>query len=359
MSKQMKNTYKDSIGQITAKPQSGMHQEKSDKKWFVAFCFALLGFVTLAFYHQNSKTNEIERPEIKADIIPESSKNLATNEKSTILNGSTLKEGIFLEVSGYAVATHKSSISSDITGRIKKIELEIGDKVKEGDVIALLDDEEALIRLKERNLSLLNKDYELQKAQLEYKNKASRFKRLKELAVKNSISAETLELAEKDFNDADIIKRVAKVNKELAENQLKSAQIFLDKHTIRVPFDAVVIDVFAKEGEAISPSSSGNGSIRSGLVRLVDPKNLYVEAEVPEKYLTKLFVGQSVLISVPNQETAELVDQVKWISPVSSRQRGLVQVGINLPNGINNIVDGMELNVSFIQFSENIAQVNK
>jgi multidrug resistance efflux pump len=144
----------------------------------------------------------------------------------------------------------------------------------------------------------------------------------------------------------------------LSKNELKSAQIFLEKHTIRVPFDGVVVDVFARKGEAISPSSSGNSSIRTGLIRLIDPTDLYIEVEVPEQYITKISSHHDVMISIPNQDSNEIQDQVKWIAPVSSRQRGVIQIGINLPNGINNIVDGMELNVRFINLPKNIVKIN-
>jgi len=77
--------------------------------------------------------------------------------------------------------------------------------------------------------------------------------------------------------------------------------------------------------------------------------------EIPEQYITKISNQHDVLISIPNQNLKEIRDHVKWIAPVSSRQRGVIQVGINLPEGIDNIVDGMELNVRFINLPENIA----
>jgi len=344
---------KNLLDQIAAKPAN---VQRAKFRWKTSALILLIFGLIFVFYILN-------KPLISSDDLdPAKNTTVYTVEQeATIVEEieiSDFQGDVILEVSGYAVAVNKSSISSDITGRIKKIFLEIGDNVKQGDVIALLDDKEALINLTDKQLNLTNSKLELERALLDYKNKSRRLGRLKELALNNSISKESLENAEKEFNEASIRKRIVKVNLDLSENELKSAQIFLEKHTIRVPFDGVVVDVFAREGEAISPSSSGNSSIRTGLIRLIDPTELYIEVEIPEQYITKISNRHDVMISIPNQDFKEIRDQVKWIAPVSSRQRGVIQVGINLPEGIDNIVDGMELNVRFVNLPENIARTN-
>ena len=345
---------KNLLNQITAKPADKQHSSLGWKTFALALLLAFgLIFVFYALnkliFSVNSSNSIKSEKTYTAELV---TTDIEINDLSVF------QGDVILEVSGYAVAVNKSSVSSDITGRIKKIFLEIGDQVKRDDIIALLDDEEALINFADKKLNLTNSQLELERAILEYEDRSQKLDRLKELVQSNSISKETLENAEKEFKEASIRKRIVKVNLDLSKNELKSAQIFLDKHTIRVPFDGVVVDVFAREGEAISPSSSGNSSIRTGLIQLIDPTELYIEVEVPEQFITKISDRHDVLISIPNQDLKEIQDQVKWIAPVSSRQRGVIEVGINLPEGIDNIVDGMELNVRFVDLSKNIVRIN-
>ena len=84
---------------------------------------ALLGIVALAYRALASETAEVEVAR-------------ATAESSDVA-GSTV-----LSASGYIVAHHKISVNSKVTGRVAWIGVEKGDKVKEGQVLVRLEDQE-------------------------------------------------------------------------------------------------------------------------------------------------------------------------------------------------------------------------
>ncbi len=80
----------------------------------------------------------------------------------------------------------------------------------------------------------------------------------------------------------------AKTQKEILESSLKSLYTQIGKTKIKAPFSGVIEAIISKVGELIGPQSS--------VIRLINLTSVYVEADVPETYLTALKKGTPVLI---------------------------------------------------------------
>jgi HlyD family secretion protein len=256
---------------------------------------------------------------------------------------------VALEAAGYVVARNKSSVSSDITGRIKSISVVVGQSVKQGEVIANLDDREALLRLNAAEIRLTQSRLAAENARVLLQHEGDKLAKLKQLAGQNYVSDAAYKQVTAAHDTAAIQVRAADAQKAEAENALAAARIFVERHVIRAPFSGIVSAMSASAGETVSPTSGGaNSFIRSGIVQLVDPVSLYVVAEVPERQVQPIHVGQKVEVAGKSAGANTFTSTVTWVAPVSNRQRGVVEVGIDLTDPSRRFIDGMEVSVRFI-----------
>jgi HlyD family secretion protein len=284
-------------------------------------------------------------PDFKTDDSTGSSSSLVTNS-------------IALEAAGFVVARNKASVSSDITGRIRSIDVILGQHVKEGDIIAVLDDREAKIRLAGARLRVDQNKLAAQSANVALELESLRFKQFEILVKQKFVSELSYDQARAELEDAQIQSKSTAVQQADGENSLQAAKIFAERHIIRAPFDGIIVEVTARPGETVSPTSGGNSFIRTGIVQLIDPDSLYVVAEVPERQVVPLQVGQSVEIVSKALGGAVHLSRVDWIAPVSNRQRGIVEVGIELVDPAVRFIDGMEVEVRFLKMKDDSERSN-
>ena len=117
----------------------------------------------------------------------------------------------------------------------------------------------------------------------------------------------------------------AKTNYESQKNSLAQLKRQLGKSTIRAPFSGVIDDVIKDQGVVVAP---GPGS---EVFRIVNLNNMYIEADVPESYLSSVNKGKSVTIEFPvlgKTLNTEVKETGNFINP-SNRT---FKVEIEVPN---------------------------
>ena len=170
----------------------------------------------------------------------------------------------YIQVQGSVKSDQLINILPEFSGIIKNIYVKSGDKVKKGDPLVKIDDG----GLKEQ-LSQLEIKFELTKTTFE------RQKRLWE----QKIGSEIQFLETKSIFEAQ----------KQAINQLKKQ---IQKTLIQAPFKGTIDNVIVKLGEVVYPG-------RSNLMMLLNMDNLYVESNVPEKYISSIKVGNKAILEFP------------------------------------------------------------
>ena len=84
----------------------------------------------------------------------------------------------------------------------------------------------------------------------------------------------------------------AKSNYESTEKAVGQMRNQLAKTSVRAPFSGVIDDVISEQGSVVVPG-------QSQLIRIVNLKNMYIEAEVPESYVASVTKGKDVEIYFP------------------------------------------------------------
>lgn len=122
----------------------------------------------------------------------------------------------------------------------------------------------------------------------------------------------------------------AQTNFESQKNMLKQLQIQLAKSIIKAPFSGIIDDVIKDEGTVVAPGPGAE------LFRLVNLKNMYIEASVPETYIKSVTKGKNVAIFFPI--LGETIDsKIKQSGNYINPSNRTYKVEIDVPNYKNNI----------------------
>jgi len=254
-----------------------------------------------------------------------------------------------LDASGYVTARRIATVSSKITGKVREVLIEEGQRVAEGEVLARLDADDANAQRDLAQAQLASSQSQLAEARAQLKLAESNLVRTRELAAKKLIATASLDsaVAERDSRAARLISLERVVN--VSQDQLKVAQLGVDNTIIRAPFSGVIVTKAAQPGEMISPISGGGGSIRTGIGTLVDMDSLEVQVDVNEAYIGRVqprMPVEAVLNAYPDWK---IPGEVIAIIPTADRSKATVKVRIALNTRDARIVPDMGVRVSFLE----------
>jgi len=261
-------------------------------------------------------------------------------------------ERTVLNASGYVIARRAATVSSKYTGKVVETLVEEGMRVKQGQILARLDDTnvKASLRVAEAQLESARTALDETKAQL--KQADLEFKRNAQLAKEQIASASVLEQAEAAA--ATLRARLARQERDIivVEREVKSWEQQMDDTIIYAPFAGVVTAKNAQPGEMISPMSAG-GFTRTGICTLVDMESLEIEIDVNESYINRVTAGQPVEAALDAYANWKIPCKVLAIIPTADRQKSTVKVRVGFDSLDPRILPEMGVKVAFRETATN------
>ena len=311
----------------------------------------LLGIVTLAYRVLASDAPEVEVARAAAE-------------------GSDVAGSTVLSASGYIVAHHKISVNSKVTGRVAWIGVEKGDKVKEGQVLVRLEDQEfraqyeqargavasAKARLLEnqhgsRPEEIQQADHNLSEARATAMNDKITLDRTRDLAAQGVMSRQNLDDAtakynasqqrmnslEQAFRLAQLGPRSEEVERARgdllqAEGQMAYAKAQLDATVIRAPVSGTILERTAEKGELVTAqfASGAEGGPRGSVVALADLEDIQVELDIAQDDFAKLSPKQEGIVTLDAFKDRSYKGEIAEMSPEANRQKATVQVKVQI-----------------------------
>ena len=263
--------------------------------------------------------------------------------------GGGLASASVLDATGYVTARREATVSAQITGTLTQVLIEEGDHVKAGQVLARLDDTAQRATLAQAQAQLRAAQALLVQEQAQLGQSERDARRSEDLVQRNLVSQQAVEQARTQVETGTAQVQGQNKQIELAEANLRAAQVQFDYCTVRAPFTGVVIAKAAQVGEIVSPFSAGGGFTRTGIGTLVDMESLEIEVDVNEAYINRVQPGQpveSVLNAYPDWK---IPSHVIAIIPTADRSKATVKVRIGLDTKDERIVPDMGVRVSFLE----------
>ena len=252
-----------------------------------------------------------------------------------------------LSASGYVVAQRKAAVASKVTSRLVELMVEEGSRVKEGQIIARLENEDMLAAQNqaEANLSLARANLEGAKAELE--DATLDFNRNKELYTRKIIAKAQYDTSEARYLKAQASLAAAEAAVNAGSATLQAAKVAVEYTLIRAPFDAVVLTKNADIGDIITPLGAA-ANAKAAVVTIADLGSLEVEADVSETNLGLVNVGQPCEILLDALPDSRFRGVVHMIVPTADRTKATVMVKVRFLDKDPRILPEMRAKVSFL-----------
>ncbi|MGE5693575.1 MAG: efflux RND transporter periplasmic adaptor subunit, partial [Candidatus Zixiibacteriota bacterium] len=257
---------------------------------------------------------------------------------ATTITGSQAQA--LLTASGYVVAQRRAAVASKATGRLAYLGVVEGDRVRAGQVLARLENEDFAAEVDRVKATLMQARAE--------STEATRFyDRQKKLLSSGGISQLEFEGAEARYQRA--LAGVAS-----ARAAVKSAEVALENTLIRAPFDGTVLTKSAEVGEMVAPLAS-TGSSRGAVVTLADMNSLEVEADVAEANIDRVRVGLPCEITLDAYPDTRYPGKVVKIVPTADRSRATVLVKVAFISRDRRVLPEMSAKVNFLPESTKLS----
>ena len=271
---------------------------------------------------------------------------------ATVVERATGAQAAVLNASGYVTARRRATVSSKITGKVVEVNVEEGMAVKEGQVLARLDDANAraALLLAEAQAEAARRGV----AEMEVRLAEARVTLRRRLQlVKDGLATQAeIDQAQAEVDSIDARIAASRQQVRVAESQIAVQQTDLDNTVIRAPFSGVAISKDAQPGEMVSPVSAGGGFTRTGICTIVDMRSLEIEVDVNEAYINRVMPGQSVSAVLDAYPDWQIPTRVITMVPTADRQKATVLVRIGFNELDPRILPDMGVKVTFLREEE-------
>jgi HlyD family secretion protein len=302
--------------------------------------------------------------------------------------GSSDVGGVVLSAGGYIVAHHKISVNSKVTGRVKWIGVEKGDRVKEGQVLVRLEDDEFraqylqaqgtvenakayLMELQNgsRPEEMQQAQHNMEEARATAANDKVTLERTKELFAQGVVSKQALDDAtakyEADQHRMNSLQQSLTLSKigpraeEIARAkgalmQAEGAAAFaksqLEATTIRAPVTGTILERRVEKGELATSqfASTAEGGPQGSVVALADLNDLQVELDIAQGDFARLSPRQKGIVTVDAFPNLKWDGVIAEMSPEANRQKATVQVKVQIQKPDEHLRPDMNATVKFL-----------
>ena len=230
-----------------------------------------------------------------------------------------------------------AEVGASIVGTVDVVEVERGDPVRKGQVLATLraDVERANVAAA-RNRSM--NDGEIQATRALRENARERMLGAGALFKLGGSSALELDQAKAEFESADGRYLQAMQNRRTAVAEYQVAQAQLTQRTIRAPFDGVVVDRLVHPGERVDGKP---------MFRVASLSPLRVEIVAPTALYAVLKEGMRVEVTPEYPSARTVVGEVARIDRQVDAASGTFRARLNLPNPQGDIPTGLRCRVTW------------
>jgi HlyD family secretion protein len=199
------------------------------------------------------------------------------------------------------------SVRPEINGKIEELPVDVGDRVKQGDLLFKLDDKE----LQQQRASNLT---DIERAKLELAKAERDFKRAQKLLTSKLIAQEV-------FDDSKTTFELAKNSLERSQRDLAITEEHLTKTKVRAPFDCTILTRPVSMGQAVS----GSGGFNSGteVLTIADLNSMIINAQVNQADVPRLKVDQAVEVTVEAVAGLRATGIVERIAPQATIKNNL------------------------------------
>lgn len=249
---------------------------------------------------------------------------------------------------GTLKALRSVNVGAQVSGQLKSVKVEVGDEVKQGQLLAEIDPAPIEKRVEMSSAQLDNLEAQLVSREALAKIKKLNADRQRALLSTRGVSQATVDQADADqvIAQADVKSLRAQIRQQQA--QLESEKVDLGYTKIYSPMNGTIVEQPSKEGETLNAVQSA-----PTVVTVADLTMLTVEAQVSEADISRLKIGMDAYFTLLGQPGKRYQGKLRQIKPTPEVLNNVVlyYALFDVPNPDDELKINMSAQVYFIQDS--------
>ena len=215
-----------------------------------------------------------------------------------------------VSATGEISATNLVDVGAQVSGQIKKMHVKIGDVVKEGDLIAEIDNVTQVNEVNTRKAQLQTYQAQLESAQVALKIAQRKYSRYKSLASADAVSKEEFEATEDSL--ATNRAKIKELQSSIRQTQIaiNTAEKDLGYTRITAPSAGTVVSLVVEQGQTINASQTS-----PTVVQIADLTSMTNKMQIAEGDATKVKAGQTVNFTILSEPDTPISAKLDSIDP--------------------------------------------
>ncbi|MDR3471557.1 MAG: efflux RND transporter periplasmic adaptor subunit [Devosia sp.] len=202
------------------------------------------------------------------------------------------------------------SVGAQVSGRIEKLDVKVGDVVKKGALIAEIDPSDQQNTLKTATASLASAKAQLHSAQASVEAAQAALDRSDQLAAKGVVSTSDHETAQATLRTDQAQVEVEQAAVQQAEISVDSANNNLNRTNITAPSDGTIVSVLVDAGQTVNAAQSS-----PTIVKLADLNTMVIKAQISEADVPRVKPGQAVYFTILGEPDNKINATLLSINP--------------------------------------------
>jgi RND family efflux transporter MFP subunit len=235
----------------------------------------------------------------------------------------------YIYTTGTIFPRHESMISPRISGRIEKLYVDEGDRVKKGQPLAELEQERLQIVIKEAKASL-------QEALAQLKNIEATLKRSQRLFEEGVVDSQR-------FDDITTERELARARVQRAQAILERTEKDLKDSVITAPFDGFIVEKMMNEGEMATTMPPSN------IFHLVDTGRVKIECGITEEKKRSVTVAKEAVIELDAYPGEIFTGKITVVNPKVDIDSRTFKIKIEISNPDFRLEPGMFARIRIIE----------
>jgi RND family efflux transporter MFP subunit len=235
-----------------------------------------------------------------------------------------------LTAKGYLKSRYQAMIGTKIPGRVEKMCVEEGMRVKKGDVLAIIEHNDMNAMLASREAQTARTEAELEEARADLWEKDREERRVTRLYNQKSVTAEESEKAMSGRKKAAARVAALEAAVKLMKSNVEEIRATIATMQLYAPFDGTVVEKQGEEGEIITPSAMSSSMGRTAVVTIANLEKMDVETDISENLLSRVALGQPAEVSVSAIPSKRYHGRLRQVIPMGDRTRGTVKVKVEI-----------------------------
>ena len=238
-----------------------------------------------------------------------------SKQETTYLTESVTRGNVEKTVvaSGSVESVNEVDVGAQVSGKITKLYVKLGQEIKKGEMIADIDSTTQVNTLNTKKAALVSYQAQLKAKKTAYDVALSSYNRLSKLYTQKATSLDSLNTAKSTLDNAKAEMEAIEANIKQAEIEVNTAETNVGYTKITAPMDGTVISVPVSEGQTVNANQT-----TPTIVTIADLSKMKIKPEISEGDITKVKAGQEVSFTILSDSQTVYHSAIDSVDPANT-----------------------------------------